>query len=189
MSFEDRIHRLATSRHALTGITLASILESTIIPIPLETILIPLLQSNRSRLWRLATGAVIGCIIGAALGYGVGYFFFETIGRDILYFFGERQIYHEVADQIRADGFWFVLTVGITPVPFQVAMIGAGMVRYSFWGFLLAAALSRSLRYHGVALLVWLFGNKAEEIYHRHRLPAMIVVTILVIGLWILHLV
>ena len=41
---------LVDSQHMLRGITIASFLESTIVPIPLEAVLIPLMQAKREKL-------------------------------------------------------------------------------------------------------------------------------------------
>ncbi|MEX0607780.1 MAG: hypothetical protein WD138_07080, partial [Halofilum sp. (in: g-proteobacteria)] len=59
----------------------ASFLETTIVPIPIEVVLIPFMAVNRDRVWWIATVALTGCLLGAFVGYGVGYFVFESIGR------------------------------------------------------------------------------------------------------------
>lgn len=185
MSVRTWLERLATSRYSYLGLGFASILESTIIPIPLETILIPLLQTNRHRLWRLATAAVFGCIIGAVIGYGVGYFLFESLGQWIVDTIGNSGEFSEAVGEVNRQGFWFVLTVGVSPVPFQIAMIAAGVVGYSILGFVLSAAISRAIRYYGLALLVQVFGEKAEILYRKHKTATLIILTILVVGIWI----
>jgi len=42
------------------------------------------------------------------------------------------------------------MSVGVIPIPFQIAMLAAGATRYSFFLFMLAPALSRALRYYGL---------------------------------------
>ena len=184
MSLKQRAHRLIHSRHMLWGVGLASFLESLVVPIPLETVLIPAMQLNRQRLWALAGAALLGCVIGAGVGYGAGRFLFQAVGEFLINNFSSQGQYEEIQQQLNEHGFWFVLTIGVTPVPFQIAMLAAGAVSYSFPLFLLATAISRSIRYFGLALLVWFFGNKAMELMQRYKLAAAALITALVVLTW-----
>lgn len=76
---KQRVKKLIHSKHMLAGIGLASFLESTIVPIPLEALLIPLMQKGREQLWLIATIITLGCLIGALVGYSIGYFLFDIL--------------------------------------------------------------------------------------------------------------
>ena len=80
---------MVDSRHMLKGITLASFLESTIVPVPLEAILIPLMQARREKLWSIALMATLGCVIGALFGYALGYYLFDLTGDWIINTFSD----------------------------------------------------------------------------------------------------
>ncbi|OFI32942.1 YqaA family protein [Alteromonas lipolytica] len=169
----------------LRSITIASFFESTIVPIPLEAVLIPLMQARREKLWLLALMSTLGCIAGALFGYAIGYFLFDAIGHDLIAWFGSEQQFETVTNKMEAQGFWFVLTLGIVPVPFQIAMLAAGATKYSVWLFLLATVIARSLRYFGLAVVVKIFGNKAEHLIRRYKTKAMLGITAVVAGLWL----
>ena len=180
------MNKITKSRHTRWGVAGASLLESTVMPIPLELLLIPLMQINRSRMWQLALAALLGCIAGALFGYAAGYFFEASVGDWVVSAAGGEQQFARAGELLRQNGFWFVFSVGVTPVPFQIAMVAAGASGYSIFGFLAATALSRAIRYFGLAALVWGFGDAAEALYKRHRLAAGLAVTGLVVLLWIL---
>ncbi len=76
------------------------------------------------------------------------------------------------------------MSVGVIPIPFQIAMLAAGATSYSFFLFMLASALSRALRYYGLGLLVLIAGNRAQAIFERHKVSAIIVITIVVFVIW-----
>jgi membrane protein YqaA with SNARE-associated domain len=175
---------IVTSKHMLSGITLASFLESTIIPIPLEALLIPLMQSQRSKLWAIAFMATLGCIAGALFGYALGYFLFDALGEWVIHTFSSPEQFALVKEKMQQQGFWFVLTLGIVPIPFQLAMLAAGATKYSIWLFLLATIIARSIRYFGLALVVKLAGNQAERLIRRFRLSAIGIGLLLVLLLW-----
>ena len=125
-------------------------------PIPLEALLGPLMLLNRDRVWWLALMATAGCVAAASLGYGVGWLFFETAGRWIVQTFDWGEAFETTQHWIDAYGFWAIFVIGIVPIPFQTAMLFAGATGMAFPVFLGAAALSRGLRYFGLAALMLL---------------------------------
>ncbi|SOB75643.1 membrane protein YqaA, SNARE-associated domain [Marinobacter sp. LV10R510-11A] len=176
--------RLIYSRHAFWGLGIASFLESILIPIPLEAILIPLMQARRSQIFLLSTIALLGCLAGATVGYYVGYFVFDAVGQQLVDMISTPEQFEQVRMRMEEDGFWFVMSVGVIPIPFQIAMLAAGATSYSFFLFMLASALSRALRYYGLGLLVVIAGNRAQAIFERHKVSAIIVITIVVFVIW-----
>jgi len=172
------------AKHMLTGITVASFLESTIVPIPLEAVLVPLMQSRREKLWLIASMATLGCIAGALVGYGLGYYLFDVIGDWVIHTFSTPAQFANVKQSMQAQGFWFVMSLGIVPIPFQIAMLVAGATQYSLALFVLATAISRAIRYFALAALVYYAGNQAERIIKQHKMKATIAITGLVICAW-----
>lgn len=172
----------------LWGVAVASFLESLILPIPLETLLIPLMQARRDKLIAIAMAALIGCLVGATLGYTIGLFIFESVGNHLIAWLWTMEQYHQVEQQMQLNGFWFVLSVGITPVPFQLAMLAAGAMSYAFLLFLLATLLARGLRYFGLAILVWKFGDAAQSLFQRHKVSVSVVILTVVALFWLLLL-
>jgi len=77
---KQKTRQFIESKNMLSGITFASFLESTIVPIPLEAVLIPLMQSRREKIWLIALMATLGCLIGALFGYALGYYLFDIVG-------------------------------------------------------------------------------------------------------------
>ena len=82
------------------------------------------------------------------------------------------------------QGFWFVMTLGIAPIPFQVAMLAAGATQYSLPLFLLATVIARAIRYFGLAVVVYYAGDKAEQLIKRYKMKAVFVITLVVVLLW-----
>ncbi|MFA7387255.1 MAG: VTT domain-containing protein [Thiohalobacteraceae bacterium] len=184
MKLVERLKALITSRHLVWGTFVASFAESTVVPVPLEAVLIPAMQANRDRLWRLATAALLGCIVGALVGYGIGYWLFGAIGDQLVAALGDPEQYRNALLQLRRNGFWFVFSVGVTPIPFQIAMLAAGTAHYSLAGYLAATLLSRGIRYFGLALLVWKFGDRAQALVQRHRKTSVAAITAIVLAAW-----
>ncbi len=178
---KKRVRKLIYSKRMLTGIGIASFLESTIVPIPLETLLIPLMQSRREKLWLIAAVTTLGCVLGAILGYLVGYFIFDLLKEYVFGNITTQEEFNIFKESINANGFWFVFSTGVTPVPLQVAMLVAGVTQFSFVLYLLAVIGSRSIRYFGLALLVYFFGDKTEKLVRKYKWQTGFALLILII--------
>ncbi|NHH88520.1 VTT domain-containing protein [Pseudoalteromonas sp. MB47] len=181
---KQKTRQFIDSKHMLKSITVASFLESTIVPIPLEAVLIPLMQARREKLWLIALMATIGCIIGAIFGYALGYYLFDVVGDWVINTFSNPEQFEQVKQKMQAQGFWFVLTLGIVPIPFQIAMLAAGATKYSIFLFLLATVIARSIRYFALAVVVYYAGNQAERIIQKHKTKALVAISVLVLLLW-----
>lgn len=181
---KQKTRNFIESKHMLSGITIASFLESTIVPIPLEAVMVPLMQAQREKLWLIALMATLGCVVGALFGYALGYYLFGAVGDWVISAFSSPEQFENVKQKMHDQGFWFVITLGIVPIPFQIAMLAAGATKYSLGLFLLASAIARSIRYFGLAIVVYYAGNQAERIISKHKVKAMISLTILVLLGW-----
>lgn len=171
--------RLAESNHVLWLVFTLSLLESIIVPIPLELILIPLLLSQQHRLWAISTATLAGCLVGATIGYFVGFWFFDDVGQWLLQILGYEDAFASFSERFQEQGFGLLLLVGITPIPFQVGMLSAGSTGYPYWLFITASIIARGIRYYGLALLVYWFGDKILDVWQRYSHRAGWVLAIL----------
>ena len=168
---EDRVNRwwrrIVESPHTRWMFAVASFLETLILPIPIEAILVPYMLCRRDRIWRTATVVLAGCLVAALVGYGFGYFLFDTVGQWFLDAMQYNRQFEAFRERFEQQGFWAIVLVGIVPIPFQLAILAAGISGYSVPLFLLGAAIARGLRYYGLALVLWLFGDAAIRLWQR----------------------
>lgn len=179
------LEKLNRSRHPLWIIGVLSFLETIIIPIPIELILIPMMAANRRRIWLIATITFGGCLAAAIVGYGVGMVLYESVGRWFLETMGYERAYESFKAFFGRQGFVAILAVGVVPIPFQVAMITAGLAGYSFQLFVLAAGIARGIRYFGLAWLVARFGDRAKRLWQRHALATSLAAAAVVAALYL----
>ena len=181
---KNKANKFINSKYMLSGITIASFLESTVVPIPLEAVMVPLMQARREKLWLIALMATLGCVIGALFGYALGYFLFDAIGDWVVNTFSSPEKFEQVKQKMQAQGFWLVLTLGIVPIPFQLAMLAAGATKYSLVLFLIATTIARSIRYFGLAVVVYYAGDQAERMIKENKIKALIGAALLVLLAW-----
>ena len=166
--------------HALFWV---SFIESSFFPIPPDVMLIPMVIAQRAKAWWYATVATIGSVIGGAFGYGIGYFFFEHIGRPILEFYGKAQSFGEFTNWFNEWGVWILIIKGMTPFPYKVLTITAGVTHMPLIEFMLASVIARAMRFYLVAGLLYFFGEPIREfIEKRLTLVTTVFVVLLVLG-------
>jgi membrane protein YqaA with SNARE-associated domain len=177
------LERLNGSKHMLWLLALFSFLETLIVPVPIELVLIPLMALNRQRIWRIATVTTAGCLAASLLGYGVGMVLYQSVGTWFIDTMGMQNAYQAYQGFFDRYGFIAILTLGILPIPFQVAMITAGLSGYPIVLFVLAALIARGIRYYGLAWLVLRYGPRVERMWRRHALVTSLVAGLIVLGL------
>ena len=183
-ALKETTERWLHSRWMMPALGVASFLESIIVPIPLEAVLVPLMQARRERLWTLATIALVGCILGAVAGYYVGYGLMNSVGEWAVGQLGAQDQMERAREAMSENGFWFIMSVSVVPVPFQIAMLAAGATGYPIGLYLLATLISRGVRYFGLAALVWWVGDRAERLLKEHKVGATVAVVVVVAVGW-----
>jgi membrane protein YqaA with SNARE-associated domain len=178
--------RLARHR---TGLAALSFAESTVVPIPLETIAAPLMVGHHRQAWVIATAIWIGCLLGASLFYFAGLWLSEPVVQPALDWLGLREDFEEMSRDLEGSGlFWTVFLVSFSPAPMQFATLGAGTVGGNFLLFLGAIAASRGLRYFGLALAARIFGPRIARLNVPKGRIVLAVFAVLIAGWGILQL-
>ena len=175
----ERINR---SKNMLWLLGTLSFLETILLPIPLELVLIPLMAVNRQRLWLLALVTTAGCLVASLVGYSIGLVLYESVGTWFIESMGMQSSYQAFQTFFAQYGFAAILAIGILPIPFQVAMITAGLSGYPIMLFVLAALTARGLRYFGLAWLVHRFGHRVLVLWKRHALITSLVAGVMVLA-------
>jgi membrane protein YqaA with SNARE-associated domain len=180
------LNRLGRSRHALGLLFLLSVMETLFLPVPLEFVLIPWMLCHPDRKWAIAGVALSGNLTAAIAGYYLGFFLMEQWGYTLIDFFADQSSFDELKQRLQENGFMSILAIGISPVPFQIAILAAGATGYSVFLFGLAAILSRGIRYFGLAFLVSLAGAASVHVWKRYALPIGITIMgCIAIWLWL----
>lgn len=161
--------QIVQARSAQLALFWFSFLEATMLPIPMEAVIAPYMQMRRDIIWRIATIALLGFMTSALMGYGVGALFFDTLGQPLIDRMGWGPEYEEMAEFLETSGFWAMLVLALTPVPTQIAMIGAGAMGVPLVLFVPAMLLARGGRYYGTAVLVRFYGDRIVRWFTDRR--------------------
>ena len=154
----DWTMELARGPHARWALGGVSFVESSVFPIPPDTLLVPMVLADRDRAWNYALLCTVTSVVGGLLGYFLGAFLFDQVARPILDFYGYGEKFSEFADRYNDWGAWIVFFAGITPFPYKVITISSGATGLSLPVFMIASIGARGLRFFIVAFLLYWFG-------------------------------
>ncbi len=141
---------------ALFGLSFA---ESSFFPIPPDPLLMALALSKRKSAMMYALNCTIASVLGGILGYYIGYGLFETIGRPIIDFYDAWPIFEQLKSTFNENSFLAIITAALTPIPYKVFTISAGVAGSDMLTFLAASVLGRGLRFGTEGVLIYLFGD------------------------------
>jgi membrane protein YqaA with SNARE-associated domain len=179
----DWMMGMAASPRAPWALAIVSFIESSFFPIPPDVMLIPMVLSNRQKAWWYATIATVASVLGGLLGYAIGYFFFEAVGKPILNFYGKEHALDSFIQFVHEYGVEAVIIKGMTPIPFKVVTIAAGVAKMDLLAFIGASIIARAMRFYLVAALLYFFGQPIREfIEQRLTLVTTVFVVVLVSG-------
>lgn len=169
--------------HSRLGMGVLSFGESTVVPIPLETLMVPLMIAYPRRAWVLAAAALVGALLGATVMYFAGAFAFDALKSGLSGIVDFQPADDFIAEMQGRTAFWSIFLVAVGPLPLQMATLGAGAADVSFVVYMSAIALSRGIRYFGLALICRFVGERVKALKVRRR--TMVVVTALfLLALW-----
>lgn len=173
----DWVLSFAHHKHSQTVLFILSFAESSFFPIPPDALLIPLCLGKRERAFRFAAITTIASVLGAFLGYLIGYAILP-VGEMIV---GQANIV-KLADEFELRGNLWVFVAALTPIPFKLLTITAGVAKMNLLVFAVACLLGRAVRFFAVAGLIWLIGPKARPLIDKYFNLLCIIAVLLGIG-------
>jgi membrane protein YqaA with SNARE-associated domain len=150
----------AHTRWGTPALGLLSFAESSFFPIPPDPLLMALALGRPARAFGFAAVCTGASVLGGLAGYGIGVaawslvgdWFFAHVPGVTPDAFGRVEVLYQNWD------FWAVFLAGLTPIPYKVFTLSAGVFAINLPIFVIASAVSRGLRFFVEAWLIHRFG-------------------------------
>jgi membrane protein YqaA with SNARE-associated domain len=178
----DWTMRMAGDERAPTALFWVAFIESSFFPIPPDVMLIPMVMARRLRAWAYASIATIGSVIGGIFGYAIGYFLYDTVGEPILRVYGQAESFETFKQWFNDWGVWILIIKGMTPFPYKVLTITAGVTNMAIIPFMIASVIARAMRFYLVAGLLYWFGEPIREFVEKRLSLVTTVFVVLLVG-------
>ena len=152
-SIYNWVIRLAGGPYALPALLVLSVVEATFPCPPPETLLAPMVLARRDRAFLYAGLCTVGSILGGCIGYAVG-MMAAPWAQHLMALTHHTAAFTAFQTAFQKVGVWIIIAKGVTPIPFMVVTLAAGMAHLALWQFIAAAAVTRGARFFlGAALL------------------------------------
>jgi len=166
----DWVLHWAQTPYGPTALFVVALVESSFFPIPPDPLLIALCLGAAGKSLRFAAVATLASVAGGIIGYGLGagvwhlaegWFYQYVPGVSPEAFLRVQTLYDQY-------DFWAIFLAGLTPIPYKVFTLSAGVFSVNFPIFVIASVLSRGLRFFVLAALIYRFGPPIARFIDRY---------------------
>ncbi|MDC3234904.1 hypothetical protein OBB02_02545 [Candidatus Puniceispirillum sp.] len=158
----DFIIRVAATKLAVAVLYIFAALESVIIPIPADPLLIATVLARPKRWRQLVLGCTIASVIGGIGGWALGTFFSPYL-HEWLAMLPERLAAPAAFTVVEAGfakfGIFLVFLGAFSPLPYKVIAVSAGIGGFGLLPFIMSSIIGRGLRFAIVAGIAKNNGN------------------------------
>ncbi len=179
----DWVLHWADTKYGTPALVTLSFAESSFFPIPPDPLLMALALGNRSKAIHFAAYCTFASVIGGILGYYIGYGLFETVGKSIIEFYNAQAVYEQLTTVFNENSFLAVVIAAITPIPYKVFTITAGVCKSDIATFLIASLVGRGFRFGMEGVLIYKFGDPIKNWIDKYfDLLAIVFSVLLILG-------
>jgi membrane protein YqaA with SNARE-associated domain len=142
--------------------------------------LAPMVAARPQRAYLYAAICTGASVLGGLLGYAIGVFL-APLAHSILALFGHPEGQQEFQARFARFGLWVILIKGLTPIPYKLVTISAGLARFDLFTFVWASILTRGVRFFAEATLLKFYGPAIlKEVERRLTLYVVTGLSVLV---------
>lgn len=185
-----------------------SFFESSFFPIPPDPLMCALCLGKRKHSFRFATITTFSSVAGGVFGWALGMYFFTDAVMWGIDLFGVQDTWLGTAKSVTVEakamqldnatlypdgylynakrlfdewGFFALFAAAISPIPYKVATIAAGLFGLPFHTLVVGSVLGRGLRFYTLGALLFFFGEHARKFIEKYF--ALLTILIVVLGL------
>jgi membrane protein YqaA with SNARE-associated domain len=189
----ERAIAWSAKRRAVWYLSGLSFIEAFIFPIPPEVMLAPMALAKPRRAFYYASISLLFSLLGSLVGYVLGHYAFDALS-PLLADLNVLATIQRGVESLRAEmsrHWWSLMLVLILAalqpvVPMKFVTWASGIVGVPLPAFIVCMAIGRGKRVYLLALLIRMFGQRAEEIMHRHieRVGWIVMALLAGLGVW-----
>ena len=158
----DRVLKVAGTVMAERLMWLFAVLESIIIPVPVDPLLVATVLARPEKFIRLTIGCTAASVIGGGIGWGLGAVMgvgIEEMLALLPHAIAAPEKFAAVQDGFVEFGLVLVFIGAFTPLPYKVIAVSAGIAGFALLPFLVISFVGRGLRFAIIAGIARHHGN------------------------------
>ncbi len=164
------VEKYAEHKHATKALSFVAFIESSFFPIPPFLLIIAMLSNENKVSWkRLACIGTLSSVLGGILGYVLGKFFYSYIGEPLVVWYGIESQVTYLGTVFKEHVFLTIMLASISPLPYKVFTLSAGLFSVNFVYFVIASLLGRGLRFAVVSFFADKYGYATKKFFLKQQ--------------------
>jgi len=171
----------AEGHYAWATMAAIAFAESSFFPMPPDIVMIPMALKNRRRAFLLAAWCTLFSVAGGLVGYLIGSLLYDSVGEWLIRVYGMGGDIDSFRAAYNKYGALIVLQ-GLTPIPYKIVTIASGFAGMNLALFFVLSIVTRSIRFMGVAALIYFFGEPVRMAIEKYLEWVMVGFLIVVVS-------
>ncbi|MCH8013199.1 MAG: DedA family protein [Candidatus Dadabacteria bacterium] len=158
----------ANTKYGVPALAIVSFAESSFFPVPPDPLLMALSLGKPKRAFWYALVCSVMSVLGGIFGYFIGWALWGLMSSFFLTYVFSPEAFDFVRAQYEQNAFLAILGAAITPIPYKVFTVSAGVFHINLLYLILASAIGRSARFFLEAGLVYFFGEQIRNFIDKY---------------------
>lgn len=158
----------ANTKYGVPALAIVSFAESSFFPVPPDPLLMALSLGKPKRAFWYALVCSVMSVLGGIFGYFIGWALWGLMSSFFLTYVFSPEAFDFVRVQYEQNAFLAILGAAITPIPYKVFTVSAGVFHINLLYLILASAIGRSARFFLEAGLVYFFGEQIRNFIDKY---------------------
>jgi len=158
----------ADTKYGVPALAVFSFAESSFFPVPPDPLLMALSLGKPKKAFWYAFVCSAMSVLGGITGYFIGWALWDLMNGFFFTYVFSPEVFDYVGEQYKQNAFLTVLGAAITPIPYKVFTVSAGVFHINFFYLVLASVIGRSARFFLEAGLIYFFGEKIRNLIDKY---------------------
>lgn len=171
----------ADTKYGVPVLAIVSFAESSFFPVPPDPLLMALSLGKPKKAFWYAFVCSAMSVLGGIAGYFIGWALWDLMSGFFLTYVFSQEAFDYVGSLYQQNEFLAVLGAAVTPIPYKVFTVTAGVFQISLISLIVASAIGRSARFFIEAALIYFFGEKIRYFIDKYFNLLLILFFILIV--------
>lgn len=171
----------ADTRYGVPALAIISFAESSFFPVPPDPLLMALSLGKPKKAFWYAFVCSAMSVLGGIAGYLIGWALWDLMSGFFLTYVFNQEAFEYVGRLYQQNEFLAVLGAAITPIPYKVFTVTAGVFQISLISLIIASSIGRSARFFIEAGLIYFFGERIRSFIDKYFNLLLILFFILIV--------
>lgn len=164
----DWVLSWADTRYGVPALAIVSFMESSFFPVPPDPLLMALSLGKPKKAFWYALVCTLASVIGGIVGYLIGWALWDLLSGFFLTYVFSIEAFNYVGGLYKENAFLAILGAAITPIPYKVFTVAAGVFHINFLYLIIASVIGRSARFFIEGGLIYFFGDRIRSFIDKY---------------------